>query len=182
MSRSGSRPRRPRKRSAALREQLSQLAATVPGVIYSATGCGPTAPATFPYLSPRLLDVFGVTAESAQAAAERPMALIHPDDLPDFSASIAASAAALSPWHGEFRIWHPRKGLVWLEATSMPVREEHGDIVWHGFMFDITGRKALEEARRGSTPICWKLPRGGRARLLHHRPRVRELDQFAPDG
>ncbi|MFM8445533.1 MAG: PAS domain S-box protein, partial [Methylococcus sp.] len=141
-----------RQAQAALREQLDQLAASVPGVIYSYR-LRPDGRFDFPYLSPRLLDVFGITAESALADGESLMALVHPDDSSTFSASAAASAEALSPWRSEFRIRHPHKGLVWIEAMAMPVRQAHGDIVWHGFMFDITARKALEDASRQHTHL-----------------------------
>jgi len=136
----------------ALREQLAQLAAAVPGVIYSYR-LRPDGTADFPYISPRLVDVFGVTAEKCLEDARVLMAMIHPEDLPAFRAGVAASAVALSPWHSEFRIMHPHKGLVWIEAMAMPVEQENADIVWHGLLFDITERKAQEEASRRHTHL-----------------------------
>jgi|GEM_PF-3362151 len=107
----------------------------------------------FPYLSPRLVDVCGVPAKQGLENPRVLMAMIHPEDLPAFCAGIAASAAALSPWHTEFRLQPVRSGTVWIEAMATPARQENGDIVWHGFMFDITGRKALEEASRQHTHL-----------------------------
>ncbi|MDD5633242.1 MAG: PAS domain S-box protein, partial [Methylococcales bacterium] len=38
----------------------------------------------------------------------------------------------------------------WLSGSSLPEREPNGDILWHGFMTDITERKQMEEKLRDS--------------------------------
>jgi hypothetical protein len=38
----------------------------------------------------------------------------------------------------EYRYFHPSKGLVWHEVSSLPVLEEDGTVVCHGVITDIT--------------------------------------------
>ena len=130
-----------------LREQLRQFADTVPGVVYvyrlRSDGSGDC-----PYISSRVTELYGVTPEQAAKDAQFMIDLVHPDDLDAFLASIQDSAHHLSPWHAEFRIRHPYRGIVWIEAMSTPKAETDGSIVWHGFLFDMSERKETERALR----------------------------------
>ena len=130
-----------------LQEQLSQFADTVPGVVY-VYRLRPDGSGDCPYVSPRVAALYGVTPEQAAEDAQFMIDPVHPDDLDAFLASIQASAHKLDPWHAEFRIRHPRRGIVWIEAMSTPKAEADGSIVWHGFLFDITQRKQIEQTLR----------------------------------
>lgn len=80
----------------------------------------------------------------ASEDAEEIFRRIHPDDLVRVQASIAESAANLSPWNFEFRVQHPEKGELWVEGRSMPRLRPDGGILWYGFLHDITEHKNLE--------------------------------------
>jgi len=56
----------------------------------------------------------------------------------------------MTPWREEYRVRHPRRGEIWVEAHSVPVREADGTVVWHGILHDTTDRKRMEEALRTS--------------------------------
>lgn len=117
----------------------------VPGMVYQylreADGSS-----RFPYVSEGVRTVYGLRplqlARSAAAFFER----IHPQDGPDFLQSIEASARTLTVWHREFRITLQSKGVRWLEGHAMPEARSNGDVLWHGYINDITERKSLHSA------------------------------------
>ncbi len=131
----------------ALREQLQSIANAVPGVVY-AFEIAPDGRTRLPYASPKLVDVFGISPEMAASSANPLFALIHADDIEGVHASIAESARSLTPWSAEWRIRHPEKGWVWIEAVSTPTAQPDGFVLWHGFMHDVTARRAADEAAR----------------------------------
>jgi diguanylate cyclase (GGDEF)-like protein/PAS domain S-box-containing protein len=125
------------------RDRFTRIAATVPGVICSfrlerdGTAC-------FPYASPAIHDLYGLSPETLAESAAPLWTMIHLDDLAHLDAGITASAQAMTPWQDEFRVRHPIKGEIWVEGHSMPVREPDGSTVWHGYVQDITERKWAE--------------------------------------
>ncbi|MCT7978362.1 PAS domain S-box protein [Laspinema olomoucense] len=129
--------------------RFQQLAANLPGVIYQflmrADG-----EVFFPYMSPGCRDFFEIDPESIENNAQVLVNLIHPDDLPRFSRSVARSADALEPWHWEGRFITPSGKVVWIEGHSRPERQENGDILWDGLLIEITERKLAKEALRQS--------------------------------
>ncbi len=70
------------------------------------------------------------------------MARVHGGDRSALLTSIRRAASELAPWHSEHRVEHPRKGLLWVEARATPLRQVDGSVLWHGFVSDITARKA----------------------------------------
>ncbi|QOY87413.1 PAS domain S-box protein [Paludibaculum fermentans] len=135
---------------AARNKQFQQVAAAVPGVLYSFR-MTPEGQFSVPYANQRIFEMAGVRAEDLVAEAGPLFDTIHPDDMRRVSESIAASAASLTLWHDEFRVVRAGQPVVWIEGRSIPSREPGGSILWHGFMSDVTERKRLEEAARRET-------------------------------
>jgi PAS domain S-box-containing protein len=128
-----------------LRDQLARIADTVPGVI-CAYRVRPDGTSCYPFASPRIQEVYGLSAEELAQDAGPAFSAIHPDDVAHVAAGAAESARKLAPWHGEFRVNHPTKGLIWVEGRSMPEIEPDGSVLWRGFLSDVTDRKRAEEA------------------------------------
>ena len=128
----------------ALQHQLSQVAATVPGMIcaYKLT---PDGHASMPYASAALDDIYGLPLQAVVHDAGAIFEIMHRDDREAVLASIRQSAETMQPWYAEYRINHPVKGERWIEGLSMPHQEEDGSILWHGFVQDITPRKKAEK-------------------------------------
>lgn len=125
------------------RDRLSTIAETAPGVLHSVrlTTDGRI---TFPYASPKIIDIYGLAPEVLQHDGGRAIELMHPDDAPRVHSAVEHSHRHLTMWHEEFRILHPQRGEIWVEGRSAPRREANGDVVWHGILTDITARKRAE--------------------------------------
>lgn len=132
-----------------LAEQLSSVAASVPGVIctfrQSADGSQ-----TFPYASSNFQEIYGLAIDSVRYDAGPLFQRIHPEDRNHIDASRTESARTGALWHDQFRYEHPLKGEIWLEGQSLPVIGANGEIDWHGYVQDVTARKKSEDELRAS--------------------------------
>lgn len=126
-----------------LENKLTKIAASAPGVICSFR-MRPDGTFCFPYASPWIKDIYGLSAENLTEDASPVFTLIHPDDIEHLQESIAQSARTLCPWYDEWRIRQPEKGEIWIEGRSIPEREPDGSVLWYGFIHDITERKQVE--------------------------------------
>ena len=100
----------------------------------------------FPYASEGIRLIYEVSPMQLQRDAKQAFARMHPDDFDHISEGIRLSARALSPWHQQFRVNLPRQGLRWLEGSAIPEARANGSVLWHGYLVDVTERKALEIA------------------------------------
>ena len=135
-----------------LQEQLAKIAATAPGTVCSFRR-RPDGSAVFPYASPAIEEIYGVSPAEAANDAAAIFCLIHPEDVGLINQAIDESARTLKAWHVEFRVRHPRKGELWVEGHSMPEREADGGTLWHGFLHDITKRKQADRTLRESDDL-----------------------------
>ncbi len=131
------------------RDRIAMVAETAPGLIHSFR-LRPDGTACMPFASAAIKDLYGYSQEEVARDLSPVFAHFHPDDVRHINETIAKSARAMSMWHAEFRYLHPVKGEVWIEGRSMPVRDGDGGITWHGYLQDITERKAAEKAVRES--------------------------------
>ena len=122
---------------------LQKLSEQVPGVIYQFQ-LFPDGRSCFPYASERIRTIYETAPEEVKQTAEAVFRILHPDDFEAVSASIQRSAETLEPWACEYRVQLPTRGLRWLEGHSAPERLPDGSILWHGYIRDITERKAAE--------------------------------------
>jgi PAS domain S-box-containing protein len=131
------------------REQLlarfAKLSQHLPGMAYQYQ-MAPDGSAWFPFSSEGIRDIYGMTPEEAASYPGRALERIHPDDLPPLIEGIQRSADQLQRWRSEYRVLHPQFGEIWVSGNASPERLENGDIIWHGFITDITARKHMELA------------------------------------
>ncbi|GEM_PF-882083 len=125
-------------------QELRSLAESSPGMMGSFC-LRPDGLMYMPYVSPNIIDIFGLHPEEVQNDATPLLALNHPDDAQRIHETILTSAQEMSVWHEEYRIIHPRKGERWMESNTKPERSANGDITWYGYVHDITERKKIEE-------------------------------------
>lgn len=100
---------------------------------------------SMPFASAGITAIYGLQPSDVAETVEPVIALDHPDDVERKLQAMRESGCDLTPCYVEFRVRHPEKGERWVEARSMPQRDEEGNTCWHGFMHDITERKRMEE-------------------------------------
>lgn len=92
--------------------------------------------------------IYELTPDELKARPSMLLRLLHPDDYDRIWAALFESHATGKPWHEQYRVVLPRKGLCWREARATVRRLEDGSTIWHGFIWDITAEKTDEEKRR----------------------------------
>ena len=128
---------------------ITKLVEQTPGMLYQYR-LWPDGRGAFPYSSPSIKDIYGVTPEEVQEDATICFTRIHPDDLPKVAASIDESAQTLSIWHCHYRVDNGQSGWRWVEGKSSPELMPDGSIIWHGYIADIDEAKQTELALQES--------------------------------
>ncbi|HEX5338644.1 MAG TPA: PAS domain-containing protein, partial [Gallionella sp.] len=105
----------------------------------------PNGRVAMPFASAGIVELYGLQPQDVMASVAPIIALDHPDDVERIMQEMTRSATTLTPCQVEFRVRHPQKGELWVEARSIPEQEAGGAIRFNGFMHEITGRKHLEE-------------------------------------
>ncbi|PUA16882.1 sensor domain-containing diguanylate cyclase [Glaciimonas sp. PCH181] len=134
----------------ALSERLQQsvdlitcLTNEVPGLVYQYLQL-PHGDACFRYVSEGVSDIYELTPKQLTDDVALLDAIIHPDDLEGYHASLDVSALNLQPWYLEYRVTLPRQGLRWRQVSAQPRRLLDGSTLWQGFITDVTERKRVE--------------------------------------
>ena len=137
-----------RKRLEEAREEavtrLQKIASRVPGVVYQYR-LRPDGGACYPFASEGIREIYRVSPEDVRDDASKVLAIYHPDDRDATVASIQQSARDLTPWHHEYRVKFDDGTVRWLFGNALPQREADGSVLWHGFITDITLKKAAED-------------------------------------
>ncbi|AHE97987.1 EAL domain-containing protein [Thioalkalivibrio paradoxus] len=144
--------REQRRRTEAGSLLLRKTTAQIPGMVYQFQML-PDGTPRFRYLSAGARALFGRDPESVLRDAELVVSLIHPEDRARFVESLQRSARDLTDWHEELRVRHPDRGLIWVETHSTPERLPDGGTLWHGYLSDVTQRRAIQDALRRSEAL-----------------------------
>jgi diguanylate cyclase (GGDEF)-like protein/PAS domain S-box-containing protein len=154
-----------RERSA-LRTRLDKIASTAPVAIFELRAT-PDGRITMPYSTAAIAQIYGHTPEELAANVSLAHALIHPDDRERIEAMFRRHVESKTPFHEEWRVQHPTRGVVWVEARSTPDSQSDGTVTWYGYFHDITARKKMEEALRERVLIQEKRERQIRFLAYH---------------
>ncbi|MBD2578043.1 ATP-binding sensor histidine kinase [Oscillatoria sp. FACHB-1406] len=122
-----------------------RLAENAPGMIYQFQ-LSPDGIPKFNYVSAGCYEIYEVLPEEVEANADRLLSLTHPEDEPYFQESVALSAQTLESWQYEGRVITPSGQLKWVQASSNPIKEADGTIIWDGLLLETTERKQAEMA------------------------------------
>ena len=116
----------------------------VPAVVYESS---PDPDGEWGYVSPKIEELLGFTAEEWGADAGLWLRQLHPDDR---DAAVAEDEACWSGVTGshysEYRMLTKDDRVVWIADDAVAIHDEHGNRShWRGVLTDISERKALEE-------------------------------------
>jgi len=131
----------------ALRTRLDKIASAAPVAIFEMRTT-PEGRPFMPYSTPAIGQIYGHTPEELAADLSLAASLNHPEDRKRIAERIREGIRAKSPIHDEWRVLHPLKGEIWVEARCTPEVQQDGSIIWYGYFHDITARKRMEEALR----------------------------------
>jgi PAS domain S-box-containing protein len=134
--------------------RFEKIASRLPGLIYQFC-LRPDGSSCFPFASDAINYVFRVSPEEVREDASKVWAIIHPDDYDDLMTSVQISAKDLTLWREEFRVRYEDGTERWLHGNSSPELQGNGDVLWHGFITDITEQKHMEQELVGSQ-FRWK--------------------------
>lgn len=129
------------------RQQLSEIAGTVPGVIYQFYARPDGSRGTY-FVSSRAREIFGISNEVEQFI-DRFTAQVDPRDRGALLRSIQEAVASESSWNFEGRFIRPTGEPIWFQGIARPVKKKT-ELVYNGVLLDITGRKLAEEELRES--------------------------------
>jgi len=135
-------------------ERLTKIASSVPGIVYQFL-LRPDGSSCFPYASEAISYIYRVSPEEVREDASKVFEIIHPEDYDDLVTSIQISAKNLTVWREEFRVRYEDGTERWLFGNSFPELQANGDVLWHGFISDITEQKQLDQNLENSE-ARWK--------------------------
>lgn len=153
----------------------SRIAATTPSMLHSYRRL-PDGRPVFPYISSRMAEFFEVDPADVARDGHAIIEMTHEGDRALVIQAVEESARTMLPWHIEYRIRHPSRGVVWIDGHSMPLRDDDEEVVWHGSLTDVTERRLRELATERENV---ELEARVRARTAELEQLNRELEAFA---
>lgn len=123
--------------------QIESLAANLPGVVFRRIQ-HPNGRVEYPFISPRVRDLFGYTAKELMADPTPFRQTATAEEQREHDEAGARSAETLEPWQIECRIRHRDGTLKWIYVSAQPHRRDDGAIVWDGVTLDVSDRKLAE--------------------------------------
>ncbi|HLF02878.1 MAG TPA: PAS domain S-box protein, partial [Anaerolineales bacterium] len=141
---------------------LGKVADNIAGMLYQFV-LRQDGSAYFPYISSWCYEKFGVTPEEVRENAAPLVAHVHPDDLPNFQASIAHSAQTMQPWLWEGRGVLKDGNVAHMRGNGNPEKMPNGDTLWNGVLVDVTDTKRaaeLEETKNFLETLIEVMPVG----------------------
>jgi diguanylate cyclase (GGDEF)-like protein/PAS domain S-box-containing protein len=135
-----------RERSA-LRARLDKIASIAPVAIFEFR-IAPDGKLTMPYSTPAIAHIYGHTPEELAADISLAISLTHLEDRERVTEMFRDHIRQKAAIHDEWRVLHPARGEIWVEARATPEAQPDGSVIWYGYFHDVTTRKRMEEALR----------------------------------
>ncbi|MES2760410.1 MAG: histidine kinase [Pseudomonadota bacterium] len=123
--------------------RFNAIVSHTPGLVYQFV-LGADGAISFPYLSEGCAALLGLSAAALQKKPQLFLRLILPEDRKGYTDAMHQSAAALTAWNWEGRIWVDAwKDVKWINLRSSPRPLPDGaGVQWEGIMTNITASKA----------------------------------------
>ncbi|MFD2201907.1 PAS domain-containing hybrid sensor histidine kinase/response regulator [Shivajiella indica] len=131
---------------------LHHLTAHIPGALYQFV-VDKEGEMKFTYLSPGIKQLLDLSEQELAGFNDvgKAISKVHPEDIAQVLTSTVSSARKLSSWSCKFRIVEPgTKNYKWVMGAAKPELLENGDVVWYGYLTDITDQKVFEDKLRNA--------------------------------
>ncbi len=135
---------------------LSSFEASLPGFLFSCRLSDGRL--SVPYVSPAIHEFYGTAPTQDRSPADSKIPDLELADLLPEGVYPADKSALLEAFHrsaasgeiveADYRFLHPDKGECWMHLRASPHDQNDGSVMWHGFIYDNTGHKRMEETLR----------------------------------
>lgn len=139
-------------------EFLLHLTEQVPGALYQFV-LDRDGVMKFSYLSPGIKSIFDLGQKEISGMDDIGLIIskIHPEDIAKVLMSSVSSAKKLTPWSCQFRVKEVEgKGYNWVLGAAKPEKINTGDVVWYGYLSDITEQKEFEDSLKAAREAAEK--------------------------
>ncbi len=119
-------------------KRFKSMAVNAPGIIFEWRCSRDGSDLGFNYMSPRMDELFGLSAERCQSDTQELIQVIHSEDKTAFRDSIGAVTRELNGWNHKFRLVLPERGTRWLRGVATPIDCDDSEVIFHGILMDIT--------------------------------------------
>lgn len=98
------------------------------------------------FVSPQIESLLGYPGEHFLGNSDTWFDMIHPDDQERVDHAAREAGAGGTPFDEEYRMCTVDGEWVWVHNSTLPVRDEHGQVThFQGFLIDVTARHEAEE-------------------------------------
>jgi signal transduction histidine kinase len=159
--------------------QIAEVAARSQAILAHAPGMvfrfvqGEDGHYALPFVSEQCFNVLGMEADSLQADPALFMEIVLQEDRESLRRSRAQSAADLSIWNWEGRLWiESFNDVKWVSLRASPRREPGLGIIWEGIIVNITRSRRRETKLKESHERLREVSAHAMAAREHERIRI----------
>lgn len=150
----------------AIEEQFAALARNVPGAIFRYI-VSPSGEFRVESMSPGCVNIWGISAEDAEANPKLLWKSVIAEDYQAVCASMQQAQDQRVPWQHRWRIRCKQGFLRWLQGYGMPYDTPTGDIAWNTLILDVTVEQEAQISLAQNT------------RLLHEAQKLESIGRLA---
>ena len=100
------------------------------------------------FMSPQMEKLFGYKPQDWKNIPSLWPDMVHPDDQDRVLAEHLRTFETGDPFCMDYRVYTKYGKMIWIHDESVLAEDSNGVKTWHGVMFDISDRKAMEEELR----------------------------------
>lgn len=128
------------------RQRLARLAENSPAALFEFR-MDPDGEITIPYMTSGVHEILAVPREEIQSDGVQVFRNIVEEDMEAIGPAIETSRSDLSPFRIRYRVTRKdiAAGFIWVQASSIPHREQDGSTVWFGSIYDVSEEVSREE-------------------------------------
>jgi signal transduction histidine kinase len=120
------------------------IVSNAPGIVFQYV-LGEDGSHSLPFVSDQCVNLLGMTVKKLRENPSLLLTLVLPEDQDSLRQSRAASAATLTTWNWEGRLWiKSYHDVKWVSLRASPRREEGVGVIWEGIIINVTQSRRRE--------------------------------------